>query len=69
MSRAAVSRMYADTLLTLADRTDEAEAWLAMVDEVCALYREVPSFRAFLETPRRTSFWTSARGACGPRSP
>ena len=52
MSRLAVARNYADTLLTLADRTDGAEAWLALIDEVAALYRDVPAFRAFLETPR-----------------
>lgn len=52
MSRVAVARTYADTLLTLADRTDESEGWLALLEEVCALYRAVPSFRAFLETPR-----------------
>jgi F-type H+-transporting ATPase subunit delta len=52
MSRIAVARNYADTLLALADRTGEAEAWLALLDEVVALYRDVPSFRAFLETPR-----------------
>lgn len=52
MSRIAVARNYADTLLHLADRSDEAERWLGLVDEVAAVYREVPSFRAFLETPR-----------------
>ena len=52
MSRVAVARNYADTLLALAERTDDAEVWLAIIDEVSALYREVPSFRAFLETPR-----------------
>ncbi len=52
MSRVAVARNYADTFLTLADRTDGAEAWLALLDEVSTMYREVPSFRAFLETPR-----------------
>jgi F-type H+-transporting ATPase subunit delta len=52
MSRLAVARNYADTLLALADRTDGAEAWLALIGEVAALYREVPPFRAFLETPR-----------------
>jgi F-type H+-transporting ATPase subunit delta len=52
MSRVAVARNYADTLLALADRTDDADAWLALIDEVSALYTEVPSFRAFLETPR-----------------
>ena len=52
MSRLAVARNYADTLLALADRTDDAEAWLALIDEVSALYKGVPSFRAFLETPR-----------------
>ena len=51
MSRVAVARNYADTLLELADRTDDAEAWLGMLDEVSALYGDVPSFRAFLETP------------------
>ena len=52
MSRMAVARNYADTLLALADRTDDAEAWLGYADEIAALYRGVPSFRAFLETPR-----------------
>ena len=52
MSRMAVARNYADTLLALADRTDEAEAWLGHAEEMAALYTEVPSFRAFLETPR-----------------
>jgi len=52
MSRVAVARTYADTLLELADRTDDAEVWLGHLDEVAALYRDVPSFRAFLETPR-----------------
>ena len=52
MSRMAVARNYADTLLALADRTDDAETWLTFIDEVSALYRGVPSFRAFLETPR-----------------
>lgn len=52
MSRVAVARNYADTLLTLADRTDDAEAWLSLLDEVASLYWGVPSFRAFLETPR-----------------
>lgn len=52
MSRVAVARTYADTLLELADRTDDAEVWLGFLDEVVALYRDVPSFRAFLETPR-----------------
>jgi F-type H+-transporting ATPase subunit delta len=52
MSRIAVARNYADTLLALADRTDGAEAWLALIDEVATLYQGVPSFRAFLETPR-----------------
>lgn len=52
MSRAAVARNYADTLLTLADRTEDAEAWLSIINETSTLYWEVPSFRAFLETPR-----------------
>lgn len=52
MSRIAVARNYADTLLTLADRTDDAGVWLEHVTEASGLYREVPSFRAFLETPR-----------------
>ena len=52
MSRIAVARNYADTLLTLADRTDDAELWLELITEVSGLFRDVPSFRAFLETPR-----------------
>jgi F-type H+-transporting ATPase subunit delta len=52
VSRVAVARSYAETLLALADRTDDAEAWLEHLDEVCALQRDVPEFGAFLETPR-----------------
>ena len=52
MSRMAVARNYADTLLALADRTGEAEKWLSILDETSSLYRDVPAFRAFLETPR-----------------
>ena len=52
MSRTAVARNYADTLLTLADRTDDADAWLEFIAEVSGLYGEVPTFGAFLETPR-----------------
>jgi F-type H+-transporting ATPase subunit delta len=54
MSRVAVARNYADTLLELAERTDEAERWLSFIGEVATLYRDEPSFRAFLETPRIT---------------
>jgi len=52
MSRISVARNYADTMLALADRTNDGEAWLSLIGEVASLYREVPSFRAFLETPR-----------------
>jgi F-type H+-transporting ATPase subunit delta len=54
MSRIAVARNYADTLLALADRSDDAVEWLSLIGEVAGLYREVPPFRAFLETPRVT---------------
>jgi len=52
MSRISVARNYADTMLELADRTDDGEKWLSLIGEVASLYRDVPSFRAFLETPR-----------------
>jgi len=52
MSRDAVARNYADTFLELGGRSDEADAWLGYLHEVAWLYRDVPSFRAFLETPR-----------------
>lgn len=52
MSRLAVARTYADTMLELADRTGDAEGWLGHLEEVAALYRDVPVFRAFLEAPR-----------------
>lgn len=52
MSRVAVARNYADTLIALADRTNDADEWLSFSDEVASQYRQVPSFSAFLETPR-----------------
>lgn len=52
MSRIAVARNYADALLALADRDDDAEAWLSYIDEVARLFWELPEFRALLETPR-----------------
>lgn len=52
MSRAAVARNYAETFLALADRSGDAESWIGLLGEVADLYREVPGFRALLETPR-----------------
>lgn len=52
MSRYGVARNYADTLYSLAEREGEQEEWLAMLGEIGSLYRESPSFRAFLHTPR-----------------
>lgn len=55
MSRQSVARTYADTLLTLAERSDgAADDWLAMLGEVAELYRSSGQFRAFLHTPRVT---------------
>jgi F-type H+-transporting ATPase subunit delta len=47
-----VARNYAETFLALADRSNDAEAWIALLGEVASLYRDVPDFRALLETPR-----------------
>jgi F-type H+-transporting ATPase subunit delta len=52
MSRTAVARMYAETLLELAGRQGEEEAWLEMLSEVVGLYETSPPFKAFLHTPR-----------------
>lgn len=52
MSRLAVARMYAETLLELAGPQDEEEDWLEMLSEVVALYETSPQFKAFLHTPR-----------------
>ena len=52
MSRSAVARMYAETLLELAGRQDEEETWLEMLSEVVGLYETSPHFKAFLHTPR-----------------
>lgn len=52
MSRAAVARTYADTLLELADRGEGGAAWLEMMSEAAGLYESSPPFKAFLDTPR-----------------
>lgn len=52
MSRAAVARTYADTLLELAGRDGAETTWLGMMSEVAGLYETSPPFRAFLDTPR-----------------
>ena len=51
MSRTAVARNYAETLLELASREDAAEDYMANLAEVAGLARTEPMFRAFLETP------------------
>lgn len=51
MSRSAVVRNYAATLLELGARHGEAEAYLESLGSVAALYRLEPAFRGFLETP------------------
>jgi len=52
MSRTAVARNYAETFLALADRSDDAESWVGLLGEIASLYRDVPGFRALLDTPR-----------------
>ena len=52
MSRYTVARNYADALYALAERESAQEEWLVMLGEIGSLYRESPSFRAFLHTPR-----------------
>jgi F-type H+-transporting ATPase subunit delta len=52
MSRAAVARTYADTLLELADRDSGPATWLEMLSEVASMYETSPPFKAFLDTPR-----------------
>jgi len=51
MSRSAVVRNYAETLLELAVRDDAVEAYGDHIEEVGALYRLEEDFRRFLETP------------------
>lgn len=51
MSRSAVARTYAETLLELAGKGEE-DAWLEMLGEVVGLYETSPPFKAFLHTPR-----------------
>lgn len=52
MSDAAVGENYAGALLELATRRDAAEAYGRYLAEVAGLYREEPTFRLFLDTPR-----------------
>ena len=52
MSRSAVARNYADTMLELAGREGAETAWLEMMSEVAGLYEDSPPFKAFLHTPR-----------------
>jgi F-type H+-transporting ATPase subunit delta len=52
VSRAAVPRTYAETLLELAARDGAEEAWLDILAEVVGLYHTADEFRAFVQTPR-----------------
>ena len=52
MSRAAVARTYADTMLELAGRDGSESAWLEMLSEIAELYETSVPFKAFLHTPR-----------------
>lgn len=52
MSRSAVARTYADTMLELAGRDGAESTWLEMMSEVAGLYETSPPFKAFLHTPR-----------------
>lgn len=52
MSRSAVARTYADTMLELAGRDGAETAWMEMISEVAGLYETSPPFKAFLHTPR-----------------
>ncbi|MFW6089298.1 MAG: ATP synthase F1 subunit delta [Gemmatimonadota bacterium] len=52
MSRTAVARTYADTLLELAEKDAGAKEWLEMLSEVVGLYESSSRFAAFLDTPR-----------------
>lgn len=52
MSRAAVARNYAETLLELASREDAVELFGERLGEIASLYRDDESFRRFLATPR-----------------
>ncbi len=71
MSRTAVARNYAETLLELASREDAAEDYMAYLAEVAGLARTEPMFRAFLETPTITidEKRTALRAAFGDRYP
>jgi F-type H+-transporting ATPase subunit delta len=71
MSRTAVARNYAETLLELASREDVAEDYMEYLAEVAGLARTEPMFRAFLETPTITidEKRTALRAAFGDRYP
>ena len=71
MSRAAVSRTYADTFLELAERQEGTARWLEMLSEVASLYGSSPKFKAFLDTPRvsEEDKVRVLRGAFGDRYP
>ena len=71
MSRTAVARNYAETLLELASREDVAEDYMEYLAEVAGLARTEPMFRAFLETPTITidEKRSALRAAFGDRYP
>jgi len=52
MSGTSVVRNYAETLLALASREGTVDEYADRIGEVAAIYRGVPEFRLFLETPR-----------------
>lgn len=52
MSRSAIARNYAGTLLELATREDAAARFGERLAEVADLYRTERTFRRFLDTPR-----------------
>jgi F-type H+-transporting ATPase subunit delta len=52
MSRSAVARNYADTLLDLAGREEAGQEYLRMIGDVAGLYATSTEFRMFVESPR-----------------
>jgi len=52
MSETAVGENYAGALLELATRRDAVEDYGGYLAQVAELYREEPTFRLFLDTPR-----------------
>lgn len=52
MNDLTIGRNYAETLLTLAKRSGDEEAWGALIEELAAAMRDDQRLRTFLESPK-----------------